>query len=91
MKRTDLEKHKALKIVTQMKQAAPPERFAQGAALPADRRERRRLDRERGLVPFAVKLDAELAGRLRALAAERATDLNQLVEELLKKGLEAKA
>ncbi len=91
MKRTDLEKLKGLKIVTQMKKAAPPERFAAGSALPLDRRERRRLERERGLVPFAVKLDAGLAQRLRELAAERALDLNQLVEELLKKGLEAKS
>jgi hypothetical protein len=91
MKKTDLEKFKALKIVTQMKKAAPPERFAQGSALPADRRERRRLERELGLVPFAVKLDAELVRRLHALAAERSAGINELVEELLKKGLEAKA
>ncbi len=90
MKKTDLEKFKALKIVTQMKKAAPPERFASGSALPADRRERRRIERERGLVPFAVKLDAELVRRVRALAAERGAEMNELVEELLKKGLEAK-
>ena len=90
MKKTDLEKFKALKIVTQMKKSAPPARFAQGSALPAARRERRRLERELGLVPFAVKLDAELARRLRALAAERGAGINELVGELLKKGLEAK-
>ncbi|MDH4189367.1 MAG: hypothetical protein OEW21_04075 [Betaproteobacteria bacterium] len=90
MKRTDLEKFKALKIVTQLKQSTPPDRFAQGSALPAGRRAQRRLDRERGLVPFAVKIDAGLALRVRELAGTRAIGINELVEELLKKGLAAK-
>lgn len=87
MKRTELEKLAAVKVVTQMKRTAPPERYAQGSAAVPDRREQRRLDRERGLVPFAVKLDAALAARLRALAAERGIELNALVDELLRQGL----
>jgi hypothetical protein len=87
MKKTDLEKRMAVKVVTQMKRTAPPERYAQGSAAVADRREQRRLDRERGLVPFAVKLDSGLAARLRALAAERKTGLNEVVDELLRKAL----
>ena len=87
MKRTDLEKLAAVKVVTQMKRTAPPERYAQGSAAVTDRREQRRLDRERGLVPFAVKLDGALAARLRALAAERNIGLNELVGEVLRKGL----
>ena len=87
MKKTDMEKLKGLRIATAMKKAAPPERFAQGSAAVPDRREQRRLDRERGLVPFAVKIDASLAARLRALAAERKVELNELVAEVLKKGL----
>jgi len=87
MKKTDLEKRMAVKVVTQMKRAAPPERYAQGSATVPDRREQRRLDRERGLVPFAVKLDSRLASRLRALASERNTGFNELVDELLRKAL----
>lgn len=87
MKKTDLEKLMAVKVVTQMKRAATPERYAQGSTAVPDRREQRRLDRERGLVPFAVKLDGPLASRLRALAAERDIGLNELVDELLRKGL----
>lgn len=87
MKRTQLEKLAAARTLTQMKRAVPPERYAQGAAEVTDRREQRRLDRERGLVPFAVKLDGALAARLRALAIERGASLNELVDDLLRKGL----
>lgn len=86
MKKTGLEKLAAVKVVTRMKRAAPPERYAQGSALP-DRREQRRLDRERGLVPFAIKLDGKLIERLRSKAAERNAGMNELVDELLRKGL----
>ena len=86
MKKTGLEKLAAVKVVTQMKRAAPPERYAQGSTLP-DRREQRRLDRERGLVPLAVKLDGRLIERLRSMAAERNASMNELVDEVLRKGL----
>jgi hypothetical protein len=89
MKRTELEKLAAVKVMTRLKRTAPPERYAQGSAAVPDRRAQRRLDRERGLVPFAVKLERTLAARLRALAAERGTGLNELVDELLRKGLDA--
>lgn len=87
MKKTDLEKHKGLKIASRMKQAGSPARFGPEAAAAVDRREQRRLDHERGLVPFAVKLDGELVKRLQALARERGTGLNEVAAELLKKGL----
>lgn len=87
MKRTELEKLAAAKILTQLRRTAPPERYAQGSGSIPDRREQRRLDRERGLVPFAVKLDRRLAGRLRDLAGERNIGLNELLDELLRKGL----
>jgi hypothetical protein len=87
MKKPELDKLQALKVVTQMKKAAPPERYAQGATALPDRREQRRLDRERGLVPFAVKLDSRLVNRVRALAEERKTGINEIVAELLEKGL----
>ncbi len=89
MKKTDLYKNLALKVESRMKQAGTPERFAQGVVL--DRKEQRKLDQAKGLIPFAVKLDAELAGELRALAEARQTGLNELVAELLRKGMAAGA
>lgn len=88
MKRTQLEKLQAAKIVADMKKTAPPERYAQASGAVLDRREQRRLDRERGLVPFAVKLDGELVKRIRALAAERETGVNEVVGELLAKAID---
>lgn len=87
MKRTDLAKNMALKLDERMKHAGTPDRFA-GGAVP-DRKEQRKLDQARGLIPFAVKLDAQLAGELRALAESRQLGLNELVDELLRKGLAA--
>jgi hypothetical protein len=85
MKRTDLEKNKAHKLDSRMKSAGTPDRFAGGAVL--DRKEQRKLDQAKGLIPFAVKLDAQLAEKIRALAASRQVDLNDLVGELLNKGM----
>lgn len=88
MKKTDLEKNKGLKINSKMKQAGSPARFGKEAAVALDRREQRRLDQSLGLVPFAVKLDGDLVKQVQALARERNTGLNEVVAELLKKGLE---
>lgn len=88
MKPTDLERLKAAHLKNQMKQAPTPERFGKGSNAVLDRRERRRLDQARGLVPFALKLDAELVKRIRSLAQERQVDLNDLVGELLGKALD---
>jgi len=85
MKRTDLYKNLSSKVENRMKQAGTPERFAQGVVL--DRREQRKLDQAKGLIPFAVKLDAQLAGELRQLAESRQVGVNELVDELLRKGM----
>jgi hypothetical protein len=89
MKKTDLERLKAANIRNQMKQAPLPERFGKGSGAVLDRRERRKLDQARGLVPFAVKLDGELVKEVRALAAARGVELGEVVAELLRKGLDA--
>lgn len=89
MKKTDLYKSLSLKVESRMKQVGTPDRFASGAVL--DRKEQRKLDQAKGLIPFAVKIDAELAGELRALAESRQSDLNELVTDLLRKGLAAGA
>lgn len=88
MKATDLEKNKALDLKRKMVQAGSADRYGQASSQVPDRREQRRLDQARGLVPFAVKLNGELVKELQALAASRQTDLNTLVEELLRKGLQ---
>lgn len=89
MKKTDLEKNKGIKISSQIKQAGTPGRFGQGSAAIPDRREQRKIDQSRGLVPFAVKLNSELVKQIHALARERQTGLNEIVAELLHTALKA--
>lgn len=88
MKKTDLEKLKGKKIAGGAPQAG--DRFGKGSAVPNDKREQRERDRELGLIPFACKLQGALVGEVRTLAQTRGVDLNELVAELLKKGLKAK-
>lgn len=89
MKRTDLEKNQGLKINSKMKQAGAPGRFGKEAAAAVDRREQRKLDQALGLVPFAVKLNGDLVKQVQALALARQTGLNEVVAELLRKGLDS--
>jgi len=90
MKKTDIEKNKGLKISARLSHAGTPERFGSAAANVPDRREQRKLDQAQGLVPFAVKLNGELVKQIQTLAQEREIGLNEIVAELLKKGLGAK-
>ncbi len=87
-KKTDLEKAKGKKIVGGA--GTTPDRFGKGAAAPLDKREQRDRDREAGLVPFAVKLHGDLIRDVHARAQEKGVALNELVAELLQKGLKAK-
>lgn len=88
MKRTDLAKNVGLKINSKVDAAGAPGRFGKEGAAAPDRREQRKLDQALGLVPFAVKLNSDLVKQIQALAEERQTGLNEVVAELLKKGLE---
>jgi hypothetical protein len=87
MKKTGLAKSDAKKLMGQMGTGGTP---TFGAAQPpaVDRREQRKRDQAAGLVPFAVKLNADLVKQLQELSKERGVDLNQLVSEVLAKGLE---
>jgi hypothetical protein len=87
MKKTDLAKHDAKKLMNKPGPRGPS--FGPGEAAPLDRREQRERERALGLVPFAVKLNGELVNQLQALAKERGLDMNELVADLLKKGLAA--
>jgi hypothetical protein len=87
MKKSDLDKQLARKIGGQMKATGIPGRFGQDAGAVVDRREQRRLDSAAGLVPFACKLPADLAAKLRDKSSAHAGGLNGLVAELLQKAL----
>ena len=89
MKKTDLYKNEGLKISGQMRKQGTPGRFGSEAGTVLDRREQRKLDQSLGLVPFAVKLPSELAQELRSLAQSRKVGLNELVAEVLRKGMAA--
>lgn len=88
MKKTGMAKSDAKKLMGKM--AAPGAAgFGNGDVIAVDRREQRKRDQELGLVPFAVKLNSALVLQLQAQAKERAIDLNELVAQLLTKGLAA--
>ena len=87
MKKTDLAKSDAKKLMHQM--GAKGTAFGAAAKAAPDRREQRERERALGLVPFAVKLNGELVQQLQALSKERGVEVNQLVAELLQKGMAA--
>ena len=87
MKKFDLEKNKALKLTQSLKQSQS-ERFGKGATeSPANRREQRKLDQAKGLVPFACKLDGELVEALKARAAAHPEGMTGVLDELLRPAL----
>lgn len=86
MKKADLAKSDAKKIMNQMGTRGAS--FGAGDAAPVDRREQRERDRALGLVPFAVKLSGDLVAQLQTLARERGVEMNQLVDEVIRKGLD---
>ena len=84
MKRTEIEKRNGLKIAHEMRRAG----HRYGAAAPvADRRAQRERERAAGLVPFAIKLHGDLVRQLNARANQRQVPLNELVDQLLRSGL----
>ncbi|PWF39565.1 hypothetical protein [Massilia glaciei] len=88
MKKTGMAKSDAKKLMGKM--VAPGAAgFGNGDAAIVDRREQRKRDQALGLVPFAVKLNADLVKQLQALALERGADINETVAEVLAKGLKA--
>jgi len=87
MKKTDLAKSDAKKLMGQMGTRSGS--FGAAEAPVLDKREQRERDRAAGLVPFAVKLNGELVKELQAKAAGDGREMNELVAELLKKGMAA--
>lgn len=87
MKRTDLAKNVGLKIKSQISRPGTTGRIGQEATVAIDRREQRKLDQALGLVPFAVKLNGDLVKQIQSLVQKRQLGLNEVVAELLQKGL----
>ena len=88
MKKTDLEKNKALKLNNAMK-LATSDRFGKAAAAEPklDRREQRKLDQAQGLVAFACKLNGDLVEQLKTRAASHPDGMTGLLNEVIKRGL----
>lgn len=86
MKRTDMEKLSAVKLLSDMKKAGTPQRFA-GDAPVADRREQRRLDQAAGLVSFPVKLTQPVIDAVCARATEQGVSSNEVIDRLLAQAL----
>ena len=86
MKIADIAKSNMLKTIGQMKHEARNDRLGKGSAI-LNRKEQRKLDQAAGLVPFACKLPGELVAALNAESAAKKLGMNELVTELLKKGL----
>jgi hypothetical protein len=88
MKKTDLEKNKALKIVEKMKKGGTPARYsAASGTAQLDRREQRKLDQARGLVSFPLKLKEDVIHELRRRAQEQGVDVNEVTGALLEAAL----
>jgi hypothetical protein len=86
VKKTDLEKNKALKLANSLKLASALRSPADNAPK-VDRREQRRLDQSQGLVPFACKLNQDLVEQLKTRAAAHPGGINAVVGELLNQAL----
>ena len=88
LKKTDLAKLAGLRIEGAQKRAGIPSRFGEGSAAAAvSRREQRKLEQARGVIPFAVKIDASLAEQVRERARSRGEAVDDVVAELLRKAL----
>jgi len=86
MKRTELAKFEGKKISGKANKSSPA-RFGAASAPVMDRRAQRKLDQERGLIPFAIKLNSELVKQIHDIAQERQVEPGDVVDELLRKAL----
>lgn len=88
MKKTGMAKSDAKKLMGKMT-APGAAGFGQADNAVVDRKELRERERALGLVPFAVKLNADLVKQLQEHAKTRGVDLNEAVADLIVKGLAA--
>ena len=90
MKRTGLEKSLGSKINSKIERNSESDPFAKDGVKPLDKREQRKLDQAQGLVPFAVKINIDLVQKIQDIAKEESKSVNEVVTELLQKGLESR-
>ncbi|SAK94033.1 hypothetical protein AWB75_06752 [Caballeronia catudaia] len=88
MNKFQLEQTKAFKLANDLKQGGRG-RAGAADAQKVDRREQRKLDQAKGLVPFACKLDEKLVKQLKERAETHEGGMTAVLTELLvKAGLE---
>lgn len=89
LKKTDLAKNLAKKIDGRMKATQIPQRFAQGAAAVAAKREPAAREAGAKLVPLACRLPPELVQRARQRAMTQEGGIHALMAEALRQWLDA--
>nr|WP_284502819.1 hypothetical protein [Caballeronia sp. AZ10_KS36] len=77
-----MEQNKAFKLANDLKQGGRA-RVGAADAPKADRREQRKLDQAKGLVPFACKLDEKLVKQLKERAETKEGGMTEALAELL--------
>jgi hypothetical protein len=77
-----LEQNKAFKLANDLKQGGRA-RVGAADAPKTDRREQRKLDQAKGLVPFACKLDEKLVKQLKERADKHEGGMTEVLAELL--------
>lgn len=83
LKKTDMVKKLAKQLDGKMKTAGVPQRFAQGAAEVAAKREAKQANASAKLVPLACRLPADLLSQVRERSVGHAGGINALVAEAL--------
>jgi hypothetical protein len=78
----ELEQNKAFKLANDLKQGGRG-RAGAADAPKVDRREQRKLDQAKGLVPFACKLDEKLVKQLKERAEAHEGGISEVLAELL--------
>lgn len=87
MKRTDMEKTLGSKINGKIESKSESGPFSKDGVKPIDKREQRKLDQAKGLVPFAVKININIVEQIQEIAKEQQISVSEVVTELLQNGL----
>lgn len=87
-KKADLDKQQGKAIVNAQRRSGNPHGAA--ALLGEDRKARRERERAAGLVPFAAKLPKDLVAELQARAQAQGGEMDALLAQLLRAGLDQK-
>ncbi|GGD87790.1 hypothetical protein QCE47_11990 [Caballeronia sp. LZ025] len=82
MNKFQLEQTKAFKLANELKQGGRAA-IGDANAPKMDRREQRKLDQAKGLVPFACKLDEKLVKQLKERAEANEGGMTEALAELL--------